>query len=124
MTESIQRWAKRQPDITKTGNPMRTSHETARTDGQPESSILKLGADQGAQLRQNSLTFPSALPFDAWCQIGKEIFSVANSCTWWIGDWLTYGENSFGDRYEQAIANTSLDYQTLRNYAWIAKKFA
>jgi hypothetical protein len=40
-----------------------------------------------------------------------------------VGDWIVYGEKFFGDRYEQAIADTSLDYQTLRNYAWVAKKF-
>ena len=33
-----------------------------------------------------------------------------------------YGEEAYGDRYQQAIADTSLGYQTLRNYAWVARK--
>lgn len=89
-----------------------------------EGSILKLGAVSGAQVQRSSLILPGKLPFDVWRQIGTELCLVTNSCAWWIGDWLAYGENSFGDRYEQAIADTSLDYQTLRNYAWIARKFA
>ncbi|MGH3540794.1 MAG: LmbU family transcriptional regulator [Mycobacterium sp.] len=38
------------------------------------------------------------------------------------GDWLIYGERAYDDRYEQAIADTQLGYQTLRNYAWVARK--
>jgi len=123
VTESVQRWRKtttesrnnRQFDATRS----RTVHIGLEAGG----SILKLGADRGARLQRSSLILPSRLSFDVWRQIGTEIFLVTNSCAWWIGDWLTYGENYFGDRYEQAIADTSLDYQTLRNYAWIAKKF-
>lgn len=88
-----------------------------------EGSMLKFSSDRGAQVQRSGLILPRRLPFDVWRQIGKEICMVTNSCAWWIGDWLAYGENSFGDRYEQAIADTSLDYQTLRNYAWIARKF-
>jgi hypothetical protein len=29
----------------------------------------------------------------------------------------------FSGRYREAIEQTSLDYQTLRNYAWVAKRF-
>jgi hypothetical protein len=55
--------------------------------------------------------------------IGRQIISVANSSTWWIADWLVYGESRFKDRYLEAIAETSLNYQTLRNYAWVARRF-
>jgi hypothetical protein len=48
---------------------------------------------------------------------------VANCSAWWLGDWLVYGEQSYGDRYKQAITDTSLSYQTLRNYAWVARAF-
>ncbi|MDQ3762160.1 MAG: LmbU family transcriptional regulator [Actinomycetota bacterium] len=90
----------------------------------PGDSIRNLGADQGARAQRSGLFLPCKLSFEEWREIGSQIFLVANSCAWWVGDWLAYGENSFGDRYEQAIADTSLEYQTLRNYAWVAKKFA
>ena len=37
--------------------------------------------------------------------------------------WLVYGESQFKDRYEEAIRRTSLNYQTLRNYTWVARRF-
>src|SRR5262245_11948880 len=89
----------------------------------PEDSILSLGADRGAQAQRSGLLLPHGLSFDVWRQIGSQIFLVTNSCAWWVGDWLAYGEDSFGDRYKQVIEETSLDYQTLRNYTWVAKSF-
>ncbi len=32
-----------------------------------------------------------------------------------------FGERRFGTRYRSAIEATDLDYQTLRNYAWVAR---
>jgi hypothetical protein len=49
--------------------------------------------------------------------------SLADSATWWIADWLVYGESTFLDRYQEAIKRTSLSYQTLRNYTWVARRF-
>jgi hypothetical protein len=61
--------------------------------------------------------------FSMWEQTGAKLFSYADSSTWWIADWLAYGESEFHDRYEEAIKQTSLSYQTLRNYAWVARRF-
>jgi hypothetical protein len=61
--------------------------------------------------------------FEAWVTLGGRIGGIANSCAWCLGDWLVYGEQTFGKRYKTALATTSLDYQTLRNYAWVARRF-
>ena len=34
-----------------------------------------------------------------------------------------YGRSAFGGRYRKAVERTGLDYQTLRNYAWVAGRF-
>ncbi len=49
---------------------------------------------------------------------------MCNSVAWCLGDWLVFGETAFAGRYREAIEQTSLDYQTLRNYAWVARRFA
>lgn len=59
----------------------------------------------------------------AWRNLGRQIFVVADSSAWWLGDWLIYGQQQYPDRYKRAIQETSLDYQTLRNYAWVARQF-
>ena len=48
---------------------------------------------------------------------------VAGSCAWWIGDWLLFGQQAYGQRYKAAAEETGFDYQTLRNYAWVASRF-
>ncbi|MBV8992735.1 MAG: LmbU family transcriptional regulator [Pseudonocardiales bacterium] len=61
------------------------------------------------------------LPFDSWRELGCQVRRVVNCSAWWLGDWLVYGELAYGDRYKQAITDTQLGYQTLRNYAWVAR---
>ncbi|HXT90009.1 MAG TPA: LmbU family transcriptional regulator, partial [Trebonia sp.] len=73
--------------------------------------------------RSSGLIFTHKVTFQTWELIGEQLFSLADSTTWWIADWLAYGETSFHDRYRDAIRWTSLKYQTLRNYAWIARRF-
>jgi Protein of unknown function (DUF1778) len=48
---------------------------------------------------------------------------IADSSAWWIGDWLVFGQHVYGNRYRTAAAETGLDYQTLRNYTWVASRF-
>lgn len=48
---------------------------------------------------------------------------ITDSSTWCLGDWLAFGQVEYSDRYQRAIELAGLDYQTLRNYAWVARKF-
>jgi hypothetical protein len=61
--------------------------------------------------------------FEAWAALGARIAGMASACAWCLGDWLVYGERSYGQRYKTALETTPLDYQTLRNYAWVARTF-
>ncbi|MFI1017735.1 LmbU family transcriptional regulator [Streptomyces sp. NPDC020965] len=83
----------------------------------------RLPLDGRAQTRRSSLSLPEDLALDNWKAIGEQIFVIADSSAWWLGDWLVYGQDTYPHRYRQAIEESSLDYQTLRNYAWIARKF-
>jgi hypothetical protein len=69
------------------------------------------------------LQLPRRIPFAEWEKIGRDLAAIADASAWCLGDWLTYGENTYIDRYRSAIERTSLDYQTLRNYAWVARRF-
>ncbi|MFI0813204.1 LmbU family transcriptional regulator [Streptomyces echinatus] len=72
---------------------------------------------------RTGLRLPEGLSLDSWCELGGRILTVSDSSAWWIGDWLVFGQEQYANRYRQAMKQTSLDYQTLRNYAWIARKF-
>jgi Thioredoxin len=80
------------------------------------------GSSQTAYTRVG-LRLPAHLSFERWKALGRQIGSVATASCWWLGDWVSYGEGCYGEKYKQAIAVTGFDYQTLRNYAWVAGRF-
>src|SRR5262245_53861054 len=69
------------------------------------------------------LEFPTGLSFDAWAQAGRKIVQFIDSSAWYLGDWLVYGQDRYDDRYRLALHRAGLDYQTLRNYAWVVRRF-
>ncbi|MFI6055119.1 LmbU family transcriptional regulator [Streptomyces violascens] len=77
-----------------------------------------------AKVQKSGMLLPQNLPERSWEQIGTNLRELVNSSAWWLADWLIYGEAAYGwRRYKEAIERTGLDYQTLRNYAWVARRF-
>lgn len=74
-------------------------------------------------LPRTGLQLPSRLPFEKWIGIGQRLAALSTSTAWCLGDWIVYGEDAYSGRYRDAIEQTSLDYQTLRNYAWVVRRF-
>nr|CBZ42138.1 regulator [Streptomyces himastatinicus ATCC 53653] len=69
------------------------------------------------------LRIPVGLTFDDWERAGRQLSSIVNSSSWWLGDWLVYGKHHYTDRYQRGIRTAGLQYQTLRNYAWVSRRF-
>lgn len=69
------------------------------------------------------LRFPAEVTFNDWARMGALVVRVADSSAWCLGDWLVFGRGHYAKRYRTAVAAAGLDYQTLRNYAWIAGRF-
>lgn len=69
------------------------------------------------------LQIPDNLTFDDWERAGRQLSGILNSSSWWLGDWLVYGKDHYGDRYQRGIQAAGLRYQTLRNYAWVSRRF-
>jgi hypothetical protein len=65
----------------------------------------------------------AGLTFDEWISAGRQISRISTASAWWVGDWLLYGERAYGSRYRAALELTPFDYKTLRNYAWVARRF-
>lgn len=62
------------------------------------------------------------LTYDEWEAMGAGLGAVNRSCSWWVGDWLLYGEGTFGERWAQAEAATGLARQTLENRMSVCKR--
>jgi hypothetical protein len=76
-----------------------------------------------ARQTATALYLADCLSFDEWRDVGSYISVLHNASAWWIGDWILYGQAEYGRRYRVALEVTNLDYQTLRNYAWVASRF-
>jgi len=72
---------------------------------------------------RTSMRCHELMPFEAWTALGAKLGMYANASVWWLGDWLAFGQGKYGRRYKDALAVTGLDYQTLRNYAVVARRF-
>jgi hypothetical protein len=90
-----------------------------------ESPVFHGGAPAQRRCRstRTALFCRPELSYDEWEELGEHLLSVANSSAWWVGDWLLFGQRVYADRYERAVKRTGFDYQTLRNYAWVASSF-
>jgi hypothetical protein len=62
----------------------------------------------------------AGMSFSDWAATGARIARIHSGACWALGDWLLFGERHFPGRYRSAMHVTDLEYQTLRNYAWVA----
>jgi hypothetical protein len=85
-----------------------------------DSGKNRISIGRAAVTRRTFLLLADGISLEEWKRIGQQIRVITDSSTWWLGDWLVYGQHKYPDRYRRAINDTSLDYQTLRNYAWVA----
>lgn len=97
--------------------------QAAPADAPSVPDAARLGLGPCARAQRTTLELAPDLPLTAWLRVGSQLLSVRDSSTWWSGDWLVYGSETYPRRYRDAIERTALDYQTLRNYAWVARKF-
>ena len=77
-----------------------------------------------ARTTATALQLHAGLTLDEWSAIGRQISRLSSASAWWLGDWLLYGQSNYQERYQAAVQHSGLDYQTLRNYAWVARAVA
>ncbi|MFD9006327.1 LmbU family transcriptional regulator [Streptomyces sp. NPDC059582] len=94
----------------------------ARTTPPPQRGPHRARPEQVLTTRVG-LQIPDVLSFEEWERAGRQLAGVVDSSAWWLGDWLTYGKDHYADRYQHGIRGAGLQYQTLRNYAWVARRF-
>jgi hypothetical protein len=69
----------------------------------------------GLKIKENT-------PFDKWEEMGRFLLNVQDRWQLYIGDWINFGEKKYGEKYAHAVNVTSLAYQTLNDFAWVAGK--
>lgn len=76
----------------------------------------------GFVLHRNGIEPQGTPTFEQWQECGNFIKKANGAVHFWIGDWLNYGEQTWGEMYSQAMDETDFEYQTLANDKWLAKE--
>lgn len=97
------------------------STDVAVTDVEPNGAARS--SRKQVRMSGTGLQIPTDLSFEDWERAGRQLSGIVDSSAWWLGDWLVYGKANYSDRYQLAIQGAGLRYQTLRNYAWVARRF-
>jgi N6-adenosine-specific RNA methylase IME4 len=75
------------------------------------------------QLTPKGWLAPEQLSFEEWQETGEAINALSDATKWARGDWLAYGEGQvWGDKYEQAIDDSQLEYGTLAQEKYVSNK--
>lgn len=70
----------------------------------------------------NGLFLPADLEYDSYESVGAMLGALHQATGFLIGDYLLYGEHTYGDKYVQAAILLGLSPQTCANYQSIAKR--
>jgi hypothetical protein len=60
---------------------------------------------------------------NAWVSAGVRLGGLSRSSNWWIGDWLRYGAEKWGEKYVTAAKITGYDPHSLENMVYVASRF-
>jgi hypothetical protein len=63
------------------------------------------------------------LDLTEWSRAGHQLGVMDRCSPWWIGDWIRYGNATFGEKYSRAAKITGYDPQTLMNRVYVASRF-
>ncbi len=76
-----------------------------------------------ADWQRTALKLPPGLTFEQWESLGSTVAAMVDGAPWWMGDWLSYGERAYGEKYAHVVDGTPWKIQTLQNYAWVSRRF-
>lgn len=82
------------------------------------------GAGGAIDASRSGLRLDARMPFATWKALGARIKVRSDPSSWWLGDWLVFGRQQYGDRHKEALAVTGLDAQTLDTFAAVALRFS
>ena len=76
-----------------------------------------------AELSRVGWSPPGDLGLAEWSALGRRFGEIGRCSQWWLGDWISYGNAKFGERYSRAVKLTGYDVQSLMNMVYVASRF-
>lgn len=89
-----------------------------------EKSTVQLLAEleKAGAVIDNGLFLPADLDYDLYESVGSMLGALHQATGFLIGDYLLYGEHTYGEKYAQAALLLGLSPQTCANYQSISKR--
>lgn len=81
-------------------------------------------APLGVEFHPAALVLDPDINYRNFEKLGARLGNFHDASKWWIGDWLLFGDDKFGEKMGQAMEATGRAYHTLQNYRWVASKWA
>lgn len=91
---------------------------TCRADPEPGAPTTPSGSLTGVSWKPTG-----DLNLAGWVRAGTRLGAIGRAANWWIGDWLRFGNEKFGERYARAARVTGYDPQTLMNMVYVATRY-
>lgn len=104
---------------------MRSTLPQASRDS-PASRIARVSSERpaaSAELTRVAWTPRADIGLDEWSALGRRFGEIGRCSQWWLGDWIHYGNERFGERYARATKLTGYDAQSLMNMVYVASRF-
>lgn len=76
----------------------------------------------GFQFKQMELVIEGKHTIEEWLDAGRLLTGMESSLNWWIGDWLVFGEHTYGQKYSQAEAVTQHRQDYLKACNFVSSK--
>jgi hypothetical protein len=80
-------------------------------------------AGQTLELTQVAWAPSADIDLAEWSALGRRFGEIGRCSQWWLGDWIRYGNERFGERYTRAVKLTGYDSQSLMNMVYVASRF-
>jgi N6-adenosine-specific RNA methylase IME4 len=105
------------PELDRSRQPLAISEITESIPGDRQMLVIP------GNVTVTGLVLPETMTFEEWLGVGEQLKNAERSLMWWIGDWLRFGEQKYGEMYSQALEATDFNYQSLRDAAWVAGQY-
>lgn len=83
-----------------------------------------INANPRVQPLPTHLWLADNMKYSNWLAVGKNILEVRKSTHFWMGDWLVYGADRYGEKYSQGVEVIGLDPKTLVQYVYVSNAYA
>lgn len=85
----------------------------ALAEAAPGAVQLLIDLENGGALTPRVLNLPPEIEYDRYESLGAFLGEFKSRVNFYLGDWLIFGEGTFGERWAQAAEATGLSEQTL-----------